>query len=126
MPEFRLTQISDPHLARRQPKLTDNFHRVSEYIDATRPDLVVNSGDLAFDGPAQPDSNSPKRCMMRFPSPAATCPAIMTSATTRPRLVRYPLNPSPSKVCRRSVRSSVKTAGVSMPPAGVSSASTQW
>ncbi len=55
MPEFRLTQISDPHLARRQPKLTENFHRVSEYIDATRPDLVVNSGDLAFDGPAQPD-----------------------------------------------------------------------
>jgi 3',5'-cyclic AMP phosphodiesterase CpdA len=55
MPEFRLTQISDPHLARRQPKLIDNFHRVSEYIDATRPDLVINSGDLAFDGPAQPD-----------------------------------------------------------------------
>jgi 3',5'-cyclic AMP phosphodiesterase CpdA len=55
MPEFRLTQISDPHLARRQPKLTDNFHRVSEYIDAKRPDLVVNSGDLAFDGPAQRD-----------------------------------------------------------------------
>jgi len=55
MPEFRLTQISDPHLARRQPKLTGNFHRVSEYIDAKRPDLVVNSGDLAFDGPAQRD-----------------------------------------------------------------------
>src|SRR5216684_8275061 len=55
MPEFRLTQISDPHLARRQPKLTENFHRVSEYIDATRPDLVVNSGDLAFDGPTSRD-----------------------------------------------------------------------
>src|SRR6195256_3446707 len=55
MPEFRLTQISDPHLARPQPKLIDNFHRVSEYIDAKRPDLVVNSGDLAFDGPAQRD-----------------------------------------------------------------------
>jgi 3',5'-cyclic AMP phosphodiesterase CpdA len=50
MPEFRLTQISDTHLARRHQKLTDNFHRVSEYVDATRPDLVVNSGDLAFDG----------------------------------------------------------------------------
>jgi 3',5'-cyclic AMP phosphodiesterase CpdA len=50
MPEFRLTQVSDPHLARRLPKLTENFHRVSEYIDATRPDLVINSGDLAFDG----------------------------------------------------------------------------
>jgi 3',5'-cyclic AMP phosphodiesterase CpdA len=51
MHEFRLTQISDTHLARRLPKLTDNFHRISEHIDATRPDLVVNSGDLAFDAP---------------------------------------------------------------------------
>ena len=55
MPEFRLTQISDTHLARRLPTLTDNFYRTSEYIDATRPDLVVNSGDLAFDGPTSPD-----------------------------------------------------------------------
>jgi 3',5'-cyclic AMP phosphodiesterase CpdA len=55
MPEFRLTQISDTHLARRLPSLTQNFHRLSEYIDATRPDLVVNSGDLAFDGPTNRD-----------------------------------------------------------------------
>jgi 3',5'-cyclic AMP phosphodiesterase CpdA len=55
MPEFRLTQISDTHLARRLTKLTDNFHRVSEYIDATRPDLVINSGDVAFDGPTNRD-----------------------------------------------------------------------
>ncbi|MBR1190680.1 metallophosphoesterase [Bradyrhizobium sp. AUGA SZCCT0160] len=51
MSSFRLTQISDTHLARRLAKLTDNFHRVAEHIDATRPDLVVNSGDVAFDGP---------------------------------------------------------------------------
>ncbi|MEH2569195.1 metallophosphoesterase family protein [Bradyrhizobium sp. AZCC 2289] len=55
MPEFRLTQISDTHLARRLTTLTENFHRVSEHIDATRPDLVVNSGDLAFDAPTHPD-----------------------------------------------------------------------
>ena len=55
MPEFRLTQISDTHLTRRHQNLTDNFHRVSEYIDATRPDLVVNSGDLAWDAPTNPD-----------------------------------------------------------------------
>src|ERR1700761_7701226 len=54
MPEFRLTQISDTHLARRLPSLTDNFHPGSEYIDAKRPDLVINSGDLAFDGPTGP------------------------------------------------------------------------
>jgi 3',5'-cyclic AMP phosphodiesterase CpdA len=51
MTEFRQTQISDTHLARRLQKLTDNFHRVSEHIDATRPDLVINSGDISFDGP---------------------------------------------------------------------------
>jgi 3',5'-cyclic AMP phosphodiesterase CpdA len=55
MSEFRLTQISDTHLARRLTKLTDNFHRVSEHIDAKRPDLVINSGDLAFDGPTNRD-----------------------------------------------------------------------
>src|SRR5712672_3615712 len=55
MPEFRLIQITDPHLARRLPTLTQNFHRVSEYIDARRPDLVINSGDLAFDAPTSRD-----------------------------------------------------------------------
>jgi 3',5'-cyclic AMP phosphodiesterase CpdA len=51
MPEFRLTQISDTHLARRLPTLTANFDRVREHIDAKRPDLVINSGDVGFDGP---------------------------------------------------------------------------
>ena len=55
MREFRLTQISDTHLARRHQTLTDNFHRVSEYIDSKRPDLVVNSGDIGFDGPSSRD-----------------------------------------------------------------------
>jgi 3',5'-cyclic AMP phosphodiesterase CpdA len=51
MSEFRLTQISDTHLARRLQSLTDNFHRVGEHIDATRPDIVINSGDISFDAP---------------------------------------------------------------------------
>jgi 3',5'-cyclic AMP phosphodiesterase CpdA len=55
MPEFRLTQVSDTHLSRRFQELTDNFDRVRDYIDANRPDLVVNSGDLAFDGPTGHD-----------------------------------------------------------------------
>jgi 3',5'-cyclic AMP phosphodiesterase CpdA len=55
MAEFRLTQISDTHLARRHAKLAQNFDRVRDHIDATRPDLVVNSGDLAFDAPTNPD-----------------------------------------------------------------------
>ncbi len=54
MREFRLTQISDPHLTKRHPALTENFHRLSEHIAAKRPDLVINSGDLAFDAPTSP------------------------------------------------------------------------
>ena len=54
MTEFRLTQISDTHLSRadRFAQLTQNFQRVSEHIDAARPDLVVNSGDVSWDGPS--------------------------------------------------------------------------
>ena len=55
MAEFRLTQISDTHLARRLTKLTANFERVAGHIDATRPDLVLNTGDLGFDAPTSPD-----------------------------------------------------------------------
>ncbi len=57
MTGFRLTQISDTHLSRapRFARLTDNFHRVSEHIDAARPDLVVNTGDLSWDGPISRD-----------------------------------------------------------------------
>ena len=55
MSQFRLTQISDTHLASRFKPLVDNFHRVSEHIDATRPDLVLNSGDVSFDGPTSRD-----------------------------------------------------------------------
>jgi 3',5'-cyclic AMP phosphodiesterase CpdA len=56
MPEFRVTQISDTHLSRkRYVKLTENFHRVSAHIDATRPDLVINSGDVSWDGPSSRD-----------------------------------------------------------------------
>ena len=51
MTEFRLTQITDTHLTGNFPKLTENFHRVSAHIDAVRPDLVVNSGDVSWDGP---------------------------------------------------------------------------
>jgi 3',5'-cyclic AMP phosphodiesterase CpdA len=54
MTEFRLTQISDTHLARHFSKLTANFERLSDHIDTTRPDLVINSGDMAFDAPTSP------------------------------------------------------------------------
>ncbi|GGI22800.1 metallophosphoesterase family protein [Bradyrhizobium guangdongense] len=55
MSEFRLTQISDTHLGRRFPGLIANFQAISEHIDASRPDLVINTGDVSFDGPISRD-----------------------------------------------------------------------
>lgn len=47
---FRLAQISDTHLSRDKPFFVANFHKVAEHLGSDRPDLVVNSGDLALDG----------------------------------------------------------------------------
>ena len=75
MSEFRLTQISDTHLARRLQKLTDNFHRVGEHIDATRPDLVINSGDISFDGPnSRSDLEFAKELHDALPVPSRLLP----------------------------------------------------
>ena len=51
MIEFRLTQISDTHLTCNFEKLTENFRHVAEHIDTVRPDLVINTGDVSWDGP---------------------------------------------------------------------------
>ena len=74
MSQFRLTQISDTHLARRLPTLTENFHRVSEHIDATRPDLVINSGDLAFSVEGPTISHSPGDLHAALPVPCRYLP----------------------------------------------------
>lgn len=55
MTAFRLIQITDCHLSPRFPQFTENFQRASDYIRAAQPDLVINTGDLAFDGPGHPD-----------------------------------------------------------------------
>lgn len=54
MSAFRLTQITDTHLGERYAAFVANFATVSQYIDDTRPDLVINSGDVAFDGSDHP------------------------------------------------------------------------
>jgi 3',5'-cyclic AMP phosphodiesterase CpdA len=75
MTQFRLTQISDTHLGRHWQKLIDNFQRVAEHIDATRPDLVVNSGDVGFDGPtSRADLEFAKGLHAQLPVPCRYLP----------------------------------------------------
>jgi len=55
MTDFRLLQISDTHLSRVQPHFVENFERAVTHIAAVKPDLVINTGDVAINGPDRPD-----------------------------------------------------------------------
>ena len=109
MSEFRLTQISDTHLARRLRPLIANFERVSEYIDATRPDLVVNSGDIAFDGPTQP--RRPRICEGPARRPARRLPLSA-------RQSRYRRQPDPGRPGAVAARHRDRTGRRSFPRFG--------
>ncbi|MEC9347332.1 MAG: metallophosphoesterase [Pseudomonadota bacterium] len=55
MTDFRMFQVSDTHLSRVHPYFTDNFMCVAAHVRREKPDLVLNSGDIAIDGPGRPD-----------------------------------------------------------------------
>jgi len=46
----RIAQISDTHLSPGKPYFGDNFETVAAALRDSRPDLVINTGDLALDG----------------------------------------------------------------------------
>jgi 3',5'-cyclic AMP phosphodiesterase CpdA len=50
---FRIAQISDTHLSEARPFFVDNFVRIGEALRATKPDLVLNTGDITLDGASQ-------------------------------------------------------------------------
>ena len=52
---FRVLQISDTHISRERPFFVPNVEAILGHVAATRPDLVVNTGDVALDGVARPD-----------------------------------------------------------------------
>lgn len=55
MSAFRVIQVSDTHLSREKPWFLPNFEIVAGIVAARRPDLVVNTGDLALDGANRDD-----------------------------------------------------------------------
>lgn len=55
MSVLRLTQISDTHLGPEYPQLDKNFDRLCAHLDDDRPDVVVHTGDVAFDGTGKID-----------------------------------------------------------------------
>lgn len=47
---FRVAQISDTHLSRDKPFFAANFASAAAGVAASRPDLIVNTGDVSLDG----------------------------------------------------------------------------
>lgn len=51
MSTFRMIQISDTHLSREKDHFVENFDAVVAHVARDKPDLVVNTGDIALNGP---------------------------------------------------------------------------
>jgi Icc protein len=58
---YRIAQISDTHLGREKPFFVANFLHVGRHLAASRPDLVLNSGDMSLDGSACEDDLAESR-----------------------------------------------------------------
>jgi hypothetical protein len=84
MSEFRLIQITDTHLSAGFPQfvaISSASARSSTRQSLTSSSIVATLPSMARAIPMT--SPSPGHSMTPFPSPAAICRAITTSATTR-------------------------------------------
>ena len=60
---FRIAQISDTHLSAEKPFFVGNFERIGEALRASRPDLVLNSGDMSLSGESKESDLSAARAL---------------------------------------------------------------
>jgi 3',5'-cyclic AMP phosphodiesterase CpdA len=47
---FRVAQISDTHISPEKPHFVANFRRLGAQLRESKPDLVINTGDLSLNG----------------------------------------------------------------------------
>jgi 3',5'-cyclic AMP phosphodiesterase CpdA len=72
---LRLVQVSDTHLSRTHAWFTDNFDAFAAQMQAAPPDLIVHTGDVAFNGPDAPDDLAfGAACLARLPRPWRVIP----------------------------------------------------
>jgi 3',5'-cyclic AMP phosphodiesterase CpdA len=50
MSPLHVVQVSDTHLSPTRPWINTNFDAITRIVSTMRPDLVVNTGDISFDG----------------------------------------------------------------------------
>jgi 3',5'-cyclic AMP phosphodiesterase CpdA len=67
---FRIVQISDTHLSATHSYFVDNFRVLVDEVNALRPDLVIHSGDVSFNGPVcEADLSFARAELERFEAP---------------------------------------------------------
>ncbi|MGL4441042.1 MAG: metallophosphoesterase family protein [Bosea sp. (in: a-proteobacteria)] len=55
---FRVVQVSDTHLSETHAYFIDNYDVFVEEMRALKPDLIVHTGDISFNGPVRSDDLS--------------------------------------------------------------------
>ena len=72
---LRLVQVSDTHLSETHSYFTDNYDVFVNLMRADPPDLIIHSGDVAFNGPCAPgDLAFGHASLARLPSPWRAIP----------------------------------------------------
>jgi 3',5'-cyclic AMP phosphodiesterase CpdA len=72
---FRIAHISDTHLGGAKGYFIDNFRRVGAAVKASHPDVVINTGDISFDGANdEPDLATARRLHDDLGLPVRTIP----------------------------------------------------
>ena len=82
---FRIAQISDTHLSDRKPFFVDNFVRIAEVIRDSKPDLVLNSGDISLDGAGHEADLATAKQLHDGLDPADALPAGQSRSRRQPR-----------------------------------------
>ena len=70
---FRVVQVSDTHLSDTHAYFIDNYDVFVEEMLALKPDLIVHTGDISFNGPVRPEDLSFAKAQLgRLPAPVLT------------------------------------------------------
>jgi 3',5'-cyclic AMP phosphodiesterase CpdA len=65
-----IVQVSDTHLSETHAYFIDNFEVFRDEMQALKPDLIVHTGDISFNGPARAeDLGFAARQLSRLPAP---------------------------------------------------------
>jgi 3',5'-cyclic AMP phosphodiesterase CpdA len=70
---IRIVQVSDTHLSETHAYFIDNFDVFAAEMEALKPDLIVHTGDISFNGPERPvDLAFAAAQLRRLPCPVLT------------------------------------------------------